>query len=357
MNNVLVIGDGAAGLAAAITLRQHNKKVIVVQRPVSQNNVQAGESMPAIALAALKELGIKDEFLLAGHQPCHGNSSCWGNNMLSYFDFIQSPLGAGWYIDRSKFNKMLRAKAEKVGVRFFITHKAAELKKEKDDSWLYGCNNWSINADTIIDTSGRNSWISRQIGLKKTKEDKQIAAVCQLHSDGLKSGHSLVEAVEDGWWYVAEADNKTTCTFFTDLDLHGQNELANGAYLDIKKAQTIFVKHRVPVGQYKYVSPPVLTSACSSNLSQYAGPGWLVAGDAASAMDPLSSHGVAFALRSGIDAATAASSAFNKQATEMEEYNRTISFAVETYQQQRTKIYQNENRWPNSVYWQRRQLG
>lgn len=353
MTDVLVIGGGVAGLAAAITLRQQGRTVVVVNRDIVNSKIRAGESLTSSALAALKELGVADSFLANRHLPCYGNCSCWGNNQLAFFDFIQSPLGQGWYIDRSKFELMLFDKALSMDVQFTSAARLPKLER-KEGAWQYDNGNETIAGKILVDASGRNSWLCRQLGVNRDTEDKQVAAMMLMPGNSINNAHSLIEAVEDGWWYVAVAGNNEICIYFTDPDLHLQADLDDPAYLFLKKDKTRFVKHRVLGQQQSLLQAPQLTGAGSSMLSQFAGEGWLATGDAACAMDPLSSHGLTFALRSGIDAGWAAAGALGESVLSLTEYEEKLSLAASVYQQKRIEVYRQETRWPGSPYWKRR---
>jgi flavin-dependent dehydrogenase len=275
--------------------------------------------------------------------------------MLSYYDFIQSPTGNGWYIDRVKFNSMLRNKAEECGVKFITTESTAKLEKNQDHTWHYNNGRSSVTSKIIIDASGRHNWLSRRLGIKRLEGDKQVAVLILSDTENSqKSSHSMVEAVSDGWWYVAEGGNKTVLLFFTDPDLHKRSDLYSPAYWNSKREDTIFVKHRVPVGQSQLMLPPKLIAAESSSLPQYTGTNWFITGDAACTLDPLSSHGIAFALRSGIDAGLAASCCIDGVGSASRDYDEKLRLALKIYKEQRLKIYQMENRWSTFPYWQRR---
>jgi flavin-dependent dehydrogenase len=354
MTDVLIKGDGVAAMAAAIALRQQGCTVALLQR-TGKEDIRVGESMASSALASLHELGLGHEFLSAGHQQCYGNTSCWGSSRLAYFDFIQSPLGPGWYIDRPRFNAMMRGHAERMGVQFATTGSGATLVRDAAECWQYDTGSKVLKAPMIIDASGRSSWLSRRLGIARENEDRQIAVMTTYTAaNPINSRHSLVEAVEDGWWYVATAGDKTICIFFTDADLHERAQLDDTGFTAGKKAATIFVKHRLPADRYSACGPPTLTAAGSSNLAQYAGPGWLAAGDAAFAMDPLTSHGLAFALRSGIDAGLAAAATLRGDADALNAYNHQLQQANDLYREKRREIYGMEQRWAGAEYWVRR---
>ncbi len=354
--DVLIIGNGAAGLASAITLRQHGASVVVVHRSADAHTIRVGESLAASARYSLTELDLWDEFLAAKHSPCYGNSSCWGDDRLFFYDFIQSSFGEGWYVNRTDFQSMLFEKAVATEVKFIETNRAFKLVRE-NMYWQYSEGNLNIKATTVIDASGRNSWLSRQLGIKRIRRDNQIAVVSLLTSaNPLKNQQSLIEAVSDGWWYVCDGgEGKVVCIFFTDPDLHDRTDWLDPLYWCRKSTQTRFVKHRVPVNRYSNALPIQYTSSGSQHLESYAGEGWLAAGDAACAFDPLSSHGIAFALRSGIDAGIAAKNELEGNTEAGNHYDQNIRLVFSLYEKQRSILYQKETRWTDHPYWTRRQ--
>jgi len=357
MTDILIIGDGPAGFAAAITARQRGLDATLIQRPASNQPARTGESLAASARQSLQLLDVWDTFLQAGHQPCYGNASCWGAEKLFCYDFIQSASGNGWYVDRPAFLEMLCSKAIASGVQLLPAERAFKLLQNSAGKWEYkSCGQWRT-ANRIIDASGRNSWLSRQLGITRIREDEQVAVISLLAAvEPVKSTQSLVEAVSDGWWYVSDAGKgQSICIFFTDPDLHDRADWQSPEYWRQKRMQTRFVKHRLPGHRYRHVQPPHYTAAGSHCLERFAGPGWFAAGDAACAFDPLSSHGIAVALRSGIDAGLAAYECLTGSPSAVDDYDQKLRWAMQIQEEQRVRIYRQEGRWTDQLYWQRRQ--
>ncbi len=355
MIDVLIIGNGPAGLASAITLRQQGASVMVVHRPAETNRLRVGESLAASARNSLTKLGVWEEFLNDRHKPCYGNASCWGDDRLYFNDFIQSPSGQGWYVDRAAFESMLTRKASSLGVPFHETDRSFRIYR-KDNIWEYTGDPLKISAAMVIDASGRNSWLSRQLGIKRIRRDEQVAVIGILAAaEPLNNQQSLIEAVSDGWWYVSDiGEGKVARIFFTDPDLHDRNSWLDPQYWQNKSLQTKFIRHRIPLSRYTEIIPLQYTSAGSHHLEHYAGESWLAAGDAACSLDPLSSHGIAFALRSGIDAALAAKDQLTGISSAGKDYHGKIDLAFRLYNEQRTGFYQRENRWKDDPFWIRR---
>ena len=63
---VLVVGGGIAGLATARALRPHGIECDVVERAESWSHPGAGMYLPANAVRALDELGLRDAVLDRG---------------------------------------------------------------------------------------------------------------------------------------------------------------------------------------------------------------------------------------------------------------------------------------------------
>jgi hypothetical protein len=96
------------------------------------------------------------------------------------------------------------------------------------------------------------------------------------------------------------------------------------------------------------IARPRLALARSHLLHPVAGPRWLAIGDAASSFDPLSSQGIAKALRAGLRAADVIRTGRD------EAYGQQIAAEFERYLETREHFYRIEARWPQHPFWNRR---
>jgi flavin-dependent dehydrogenase len=99
-----------------------------------------------------------------------------------------------------------------------------------------------------------------------------------------------------------------------------------------------------------------LRPAPSFVLDQAGGEGWLAAGDAGSAHDPLSAQGIFKALSEGIEAGNVIADAGAQQMSgwKEKEYDARLQQRFETYRANRAYFYGLEQRWPDSEFWSRR---
>jgi flavin-dependent dehydrogenase len=100
--------------------------------------------------------------------------------------------------------------------------------------------------------------------------------------------------------------------------------------------------------------PPRVVAANSARLEHFAGAGWLAAGDAGAAFDPLSSQGILSALYSGLKAGRALHSHLSGDDAALAGYGGAMAAVYDAYLHNRATFYAAERRWPGSPFWQRR---
>jgi flavin-dependent dehydrogenase len=91
-------------------------------------------------------------------------------------------------------------------------------------------------------------------------------------------------------------------------------------------------------------------------LVQPVGAGWIAAGDAALAFDPLSSQGILTALYTGMRAAEAVVATHHGDRVALAHYAARIDAIAATYHQQLRQYYAIEQRWHDAPFWRKRQI-
>ncbi len=115
---VVVIGGGPAGSLTAMLLARRGCRVAVADKS-RPGAFCVGETLPPQASQLLSELGLFERFRRQNHRASPGILSAWGSSEPVASDFLFSPHGDGWHIDRPKFNALLREAAIEAGVHFF----------------------------------------------------------------------------------------------------------------------------------------------------------------------------------------------------------------------------------------------
>ncbi|HZT36514.1 MAG TPA: FAD-dependent oxidoreductase [Bryobacteraceae bacterium] len=348
--HIAILGGGPAGASAALHLARAGFRVAVIDRGAGRGAY--GETLPPAVRAALENMGLWAEFASAGHTPLFGNCSCWGSDVVDERDFLYQPYGAGWRIDRAVFDSMLSRAAGAAGAEWFAPARGVQIERRDGGGWRVTLEGAAIEAELLLDASGRASSFARGLGIERRSYDRLIGIGAVLDAaHGFADTRTLVESSAEGWWYSGVIPGgKVAVIFFTDSDLAAARRAADrGGWRDLLE-QTERTRQRVACA-----APAVRTMAANSSaLAQCAGDGWLAAGDAAAAYDPLASQGIVTALWSGELAARAAALYLGGNRGALERYQRMVERAFAIYLHNRSAFYCAERRWSTFDFWRRR---
>jgi flavin-dependent dehydrogenase len=361
--DVLIVGAGPAGSAAAQMLARHGVRVVVWESAIG-HEWKVGETLPPASRPLLEQLGVWDKLSADGHLPSYGNVSAWGTSTLAATDFIFHAGGHGWQIDRRQFDRRLATAACEAGAVIYYSTQYLEAQ-EAAPGWLVRglCNGnpMCLTARWIIDASGRKSVVSRTFGAKRRAADK-LVGVYAVQSANLPSGpcdvdsRTLVEAVPDGWWFsILTPQGTRTVTLLSDGDLLKRQNTHDASWFRHKMLATVHVQQVLQRYGYQLNDAPTTVSACGARTIPCGACGWLAIGDAACSFDPLSGRGILHCIQSGIDAAQAISSDLAGMPKAIQRYHATIEATWSAYRRNRLAYYRQEPRWSDRVFWKRRQ--
>lgn len=344
--DVAVLGGGPAGTATALALRQRGLSVAVIEKS-SYDGIRIGETLPPRIQPLLVKLGVWDQFLADNHLPAPGIRSAWGQEALYDNDFIFNPYGSGWHVDRARFDSMLAKCAEDAGATIY--RKASPLSSDQNGSWQLELTVGSISAAFIVDATGRSSSFAQKQAIRRITYDRLIGVIAfgtRKTSDDDSPGFTLIEAVENGWWYsTILPGSRAVVAYITDSDLYGKAQKNDSNYWRQLLQQTVHVQSSIKA--YEMDDDNHIVPANTSRLERIAGKNWLAVGDAAMAFDPLSGQGVYKALQWALKAAEAI-------AQDLSGYEAAMIHDFDEYRRIRENFYAKEQRWPESSFWKRR---
>ena len=290
----------------------------------------------------------------------------WGSAEPLERDFIFGAAGMGWQLDRRRFEQELAVAAIQAGADWRYGRRLVGASSEahgghrlevKTDKGLE-----VYRADFVIDASGRAARFARLLGRRRIRYDRLIgvAAYYQTDSAGGRQTEdpwTLVEAVEEGWWYSARLPGrKLIAAYLTDADLlPNPPPRRPGGWSALLEA-TQHTRQRIRQCGDPASPTPRILGAQTSRLSAVAGRAWLAAGDAAVAHDPLTSHGITAALESGTYAGAAVADYLGGRREALHDYASLIDRAFAQYLILHHDRYLGEPRWPDSTFWRRRHL-
>jgi flavin-dependent dehydrogenase len=363
--DVAIVGGGPAGTSIGIGLARAagaGRSIAVLERSGYEQD-RIGETLPPEARVPLAQLGVWDRFLEQGHAPSPGTAAAWGKEDLEENPFIFNPHGNGWHLDRRGFDAMLAAAATEAGVTLHRHAQMTACERADSGDWRvdYMCDErrCRLQARFLVDATGRACMAARRQGATRLRSDRLTGVIGLFEAFQQEQEYrTLVEASADGWWYSAWLpDARLIVALMTDADLLPTGQTPLLAYWLRQLQQTVHTRMRTTGLAVERMRRPLLWMAASSEvLDCSGGTGWLATGDAALSFDPLSSQGIYNALQSGVRAAETVDAALRDARKSVEHaWSLRNRQRFDRYLRTRQSYYGLERRWPDSVFWRRRQ--
>jgi len=354
--DVLVLGGGPAGACAAKTFATAGASVAFVERS-DYGGFRIGETLPPEANVLLAKLGLAGSLGDECHLSSPGSVAAWGRDLPHENDFIFSPFGHGWYLDRCRFDESLAGLAALAGAEQITKANAITCESTRDGDWCVALTTSvraiNVTARWVIDATGRSCWFTRSQRVTRRSFDRLIAVVAVRDDCEQPDPRTFIEAMPDGWWYVsALPGNRVIAAYFTDFDLHDLRSDTADSLWNSRLSTSCLARDRLE--GTRRIDGARVVSCATTKLTRAVGDGWLAVGDAARTIDPLSSQGISWAIASGCDAANAVLSADPGLASAR--YEAEWDDRFRDYLASRQLYYATERRWPDSPFWRRRSV-
>ncbi len=354
--DVVVAGGGPAGSATALDSSRRGLRVAIVEQS-AYDDFRVGETLPPEIRRLLAELGVWERFLASEPSASHGIRSAWETPIPHRQDFLYNAYGRGWQVERSSFDAMLAYAAADAGAELIAPARIAALDEDENGQWRLEIAAGgtademprTLHSRLLVDATGRKGSIARKLGCRVQPVDRLVGAVAALPRRD-EEQTTLIEAVEDGWWYSAPLPrDRAVFAYMTDADLW------RGSSWGKLLKQAPLTSARAPaIGALPLIH---IFSAASALRRPVTGGNWIAAGDAALAFDPLSGLGIYKAIESGLRASAAIARWLDGDSGGMVEYERWTTQGFQSYLDVRRQFYGRVQRWPASRFWQRRAAG
>lgn len=311
--DVVVVGGGPAGSAAATVLADGGARVALFEREVFPR-FHVGESLMPATMLLLDRLGARDAVEGAGFQVKHGASFhdlVHGRSQTFYFLPDMPWPSYAFQVPRAEFDTLLLDNARKHGVQVFQPAAVESADFDADGVTVHatGSGEPSLRARVLVDGSGRDGFVASRRGRRERIPNLGKVALFAhfrgaARASGRAEGNIRIYVADQGWfWWIPLADDVTSVGAVlharTVREWDGAMEGLFDAVLracpevggQLRGAERITPVHRA--ANFAYRNSPVVADR------------FVAVGDAVTFVDPIFSGGVFIALHSGVQAAEA----------------------------------------------------
>lgn len=318
--DVIIIGAGPAGSAAAYVLAEYGHRVLVLEREKFPR-YHIGESLLPFTFYPLQRLGLIDQMRRSQFVKKYSVQfvSCSGkaSQPFYFFNRYDREVAETFQVLRSEFDLMLMEHARGKGAVVMEEMTVTTLLREGER--FVGARvrdkagqEMEYRAPLTIDCSGkesfaavRNQWRVRDPMLNKVAVWTYYKGA--MRDEGIDAGATTVAFVPDkGWfWYIPQHNDMVSVGVVAEGKYLSRDGIKDPAEIFKREIeQNAWIKKHLAPGTP--TGPYYVTNEFSFHARYCAAEGLVLAGDAFCFLDPVFSSGVMLALKSGVMVADAA---------------------------------------------------
>jgi flavin-dependent dehydrogenase len=312
--DVLIMGGGPAGSAAAALLAKKGFNTVVLEKD-HHPRFHIGESLLPLSLPYLEKLGVLDavdqiglkKYAAEFHSVYHEKSTTF-----AFGESLRGDYPYAYEVRRSEFDHLLLENARAKGATVHEGWRVDAL--ECHDRTLYSISarndqgsRKTFSARFYIDATGRDTFMADALNLKERNKRHKSAAMYAHYqgaqrSQGQEEGNICVYWFDFGWfWMIPLRDGTMSVGAVCRPDYLKQRVIPLGDFMDQTIALNPLVSKRLEGAQR--MGEVTATGNYSYRSSEMSGSNYLLIGDAYAFIDPVFSSGVHLALNSAFKAA------------------------------------------------------
>ncbi len=309
--DVLVIGGGPAGSTISALLAEQGWNVQVLEKD-PHPRFHIGESLLPQTLPILKRLGVLPDVEKIGIVKYGAEmvSHRYGRTQMFYFSkaFDESQPYA-FEVKRSEFDAILLKNAVAKGAQVHEGVRAGRVEFRPGTTSIVHAQDKTGNPMAwetrfVVDASGRDTFLSAQLGGKQRSQTHNSAAIFG-HFEGVgrlpgkDEGNITAGWLDHGWcWLIPFKDGTTSVGVVCWPDyIKSRTTPLDQFLLDtLKQSPPIAERFR----HAKLLTPVYAAANFSYRRKTMSGDGYLMVGDAFAFIDPMFSSGVHLALNSAV---------------------------------------------------------
>jgi flavin-dependent dehydrogenase len=306
--DVLVIGGGPAGSTISALLAERGRDVVMVEKS-RHPRFHIGESLLPFNMPLFERLGVAEEIKAIG-MPKYGAQfiSPWHGRAITY-DFANAwdnSFPSAYQVRRSEFDRILFQNAARKGARAIEGCRVTEVRSLADGADVTTCEE-NGNAQTwrtrfVVDASGRDTFLSSRLGIKRRNPNNNSAAIFGHFSgatrqSGKEEGNISLFWFDHGWfWFIPLSDGATSVGAVCSTPYMKTRRTELPQFLLDTIALCPGLSERLRSAQL--TSPVTATGNYSYSSKRATGKHCILVGDAYAFVDPMFSSGVLLAMHS-----------------------------------------------------------
>jgi geranylgeranyl reductase family protein len=308
--DVIVVGAGPSGSAAAAALAQKGRDVLLIDREGFPRDKTCGDGIPSSAIEILYSLGLKDRILASDFYKITSLLLSSPNRHV-----LEAPINPGkdgshtYVIPRMEFDALVQEQAVESGVSFRIGQVTGPIMENGRVVGVQVKNDGSVEdlrSNVVIGADGVTSSIARALRPDKAVDKHRAVALRAYVEDIEEIPHRaefyLYNEILPGYaWIFPFAEGKANVGLGMRLDRFRQAKMSLDEMLDVFLEIPDIKKRLKRGGIVKDVATWQLNFG--SQDMQRAYDGAILIGDAAGLINPLTGGGISNGLQSSMIAA------------------------------------------------------
>lgn len=325
--DVLVVGSGPAGSAAAAAMARAGASVLLVEAAEHPRPKACAEYASPRILEELECIGLDPVAWAHTAVPLEGMELHAGRHaaFVRYSD-LGGPRTA-WGVNRRRFDALLASHAAAAGADLRsrsrvsgLVRDAARVRGARIQDVMTG-REQEVRADWVIGADGARSTVSRLLGVDRpVRFPRRLGLVAHFGGVDGFSDHGEMHAGKGRYVGLAPTpDGEVNVGMALPLDG------GRGRRPAFEETLAMFPAVTSRLAGSRMLTPVRGAAPIGHRVSRVAGPGWLLVGDAAGFVDPFTGEGIHRALRSARAASRALFGAGDPAAAYVAERRRAFS--------------------------------
>jgi flavin-dependent dehydrogenase len=352
VSDICIIGAGPAGSALAARMAALGHRVCLVERSMFPR-AHLGESLTPGVLPLLDVLGAREAVEAAGFPRVDVVRVQWGQGLQWHRD----PRREGLLVDRGRFDALLLHHARKLGVQ--VLQPAVPCERRWDgDTWhlRIRTNDGTVELKTkfIADACGRSAFLP----CRRRRTGCRTLALYAYWRGPRSPDEPRIEAGADAWyWGVPLPDGSYNTLVFVDFD-----HFRSGPRMSVDaRFHNFIARSGLMAGCHDAQAGRVLVSDATPYVDENCVTSSSIkVGDAALAIDPLSSSGVQKALQNALAGAVVVNTLLrtpDASAAAIRFFRESVNTASESHCRWAATNYQEVAQRDAGSFWQKRAVG